>query len=108
MTSVGLGSVISTINLMMCRGVRNCPFTPAEASFDSRYSYRSPLVSRFSRGTSSSIPTTLDSSAGVGMVKLASLRCSAYVDPSPPICVPSRRRKGKTALLTVVNMRSGS
>ncbi len=45
MMSLGVGAVISTISLMMCRGVRNCPFCPAEAILPSMYSYRSPLVS---------------------------------------------------------------
>ncbi|MCS3879290.1 hypothetical protein M2359_002919 [Gordonia amarae] len=61
---------------MMWRGVRNWPFTPAAAIFDSRYSYRSPLVSRSAIGMSSSMSTTFDSRAGVGMVKRASRMCS--------------------------------
>jgi hypothetical protein len=34
----GCGSVISTISRMMWRGVRNCPFCPAEAILPSIYS----------------------------------------------------------------------
>ena len=72
MVSAGLGAIMSTISLMMCRGVRNCPFCPAEAILPSMYSYRSPLVSRSSMGMASSMSTTLPSNAGVGMVKRAS------------------------------------
>ena len=72
MVSVGLGAIISTISLMMWRGVRNWPFCPALAILPSMYSYRSPLVSRSSIGMASSRSTTLASSAGVGMVNRAS------------------------------------
>lgn len=47
-TSFADGTIMSTIREMMCRGVRNWPLVPEVASFDSRYSYRSPLVSRSS------------------------------------------------------------
>ena len=63
---------MSTISLMMWRGVRNWPLTPAVAILDSRYSYRSPLVSRSAMGMSSSMSTTRDSNCGVGMVDRAS------------------------------------
>ena len=75
-SSDGCGAVILTISSMMWRGVRNWPLTPAEAILESRYSYRSPLVSRSAIGMSSSMSTTFDSSAGVGMVKRASFMCS--------------------------------
>ena len=71
-TSLAVGAVISTISRMMWRGVRNWPFWPALAILPSMYSYRSPLVSRSSMGTWSSMSTTLASNAGVGMVKRAS------------------------------------
>ena len=51
--SVGVGAVISTINWMMWRGVRNWPFCPAVAILPSMYSYTSPLVSRSSMRTAS-------------------------------------------------------
>ena len=38
MTSFGPGAIISTISAMMWRGVRNWPFCPAVAIFDSMYS----------------------------------------------------------------------
>ena len=38
MVSVGWGAISSTIMRMMCRGVRNCPFTPDWAILESRYS----------------------------------------------------------------------
>ena len=38
MTSVGLGSNMSTIKRMMWRGVRNCPLMPAVVSLLNRYS----------------------------------------------------------------------
>jgi hypothetical protein len=88
----------------MCRGVRNWPFWPAVAIFPSMYSYRSPLVSRSSIGTSAIRSTTLARSCGVGMVNRASFMCEAYAEPSPP----SPRRKGKTCSLTTVNMSVGS
>ena len=37
-TSLGVGAVMSTISLMMWRGVRNCPFCPAVAILPSMYS----------------------------------------------------------------------
>ena len=37
-TSFGVGAVISTISLMMWRGVRNWPFCPAVAILPSMYS----------------------------------------------------------------------
>ena len=37
-TSFGPGAIISTISAMMWRGVRNWPFWPAVAIFDSMYS----------------------------------------------------------------------
>ena len=39
------GAISSTIILMMCRGVRNWPFTPAVAILDRRNSYTSPRTS---------------------------------------------------------------
>ena len=36
--SSGVGATISTISWMMCRGVRNWPFSPAVAIFESMYS----------------------------------------------------------------------
>ena len=40
---VGLGAIISTITRMICRGVRNWPFTPAVDNLDSKYSYYSTV-----------------------------------------------------------------
>ena len=34
-----------TIMSIMCLGVLNCPLVPAVATFDSKYSYKSPFVS---------------------------------------------------------------
>ncbi len=99
---------MSTISLMMCRGVRNCPFCPADAIFPSMYSYRSPFVSRFSIGIVSSMSTTFDSSAGVGMVNRASFMWSEYVESSPPTCSPYFCRNGKTCVATVWYMTSAS
>ncbi len=75
MTSCGFGSVSSTMSWMMWRGVRNCPFCPADAVLESMYSYKSPFVSRSCIGTSASMSTTFASSAGVGMVNLAPSMC---------------------------------
>ena len=72
MTSFGVGAVMSTISLMMWRGVRNCPFCPAVAILPSMYSYRSPLVSRSAMSMASSWSTTLASTRAVGIMKMAS------------------------------------
>jgi hypothetical protein len=66
------GFIISTISWMMCRGVRNWPFCPAVAILPSMYSYRSPLTSPRSSGSSFSASTAFTRRFGVGMVNRAS------------------------------------
>ena len=88
----------------MWRGVRNCPFCPAVAIFDSMYSYKSPLVSRSCMGIVSSMSSTRDKSAGLGIVKRTSFMWCEYVDPS----TPSFRRNGKISSLTMSNITPGS
>jgi len=68
---------MSTIMRMMCRGVRNWPFTPAVDSLESRYSYTSPRASPFfswamSAEMLSMAETILSSISGVGTLKMAS------------------------------------
>ena len=75
--SLGCGSIISTIILIIFLGVLNCPFTPDFSSFESKYSYTSPLTSVLCSLSiiayiSSIASTIFESIRGVFTLKMAS------------------------------------
>ena len=76
--SSGVGFINSTIILIICLGVLNCPFVPAVDNFERRYSYTSPFVSLSFILSLSIAVTTLCNIIGVGMINIASSIYFAY------------------------------
>ena len=70
-SSAGLGAIISDHQPDDVAGCAELAVDPALAILASKYSYRSPFVSRSAIGMLSSMSTTRDSSWGVGIVNRA-------------------------------------
>lgn len=83
--SVGCGFIKATIISIICRGVRNCPFSPEESIIDKRYSYKSPktspsgCASRYAK-ISSICDTIRSSFSGVGILNRAFFIYFAYAE----------------------------